>query len=716
MNVPGFTAPAGGTFTGTGAGFGGDVTATITVADGKITDCTLAGDKETPAIGGAALPKLAEQVKAAGSADIDGVSGATITSNGVKAAVAAALAQAKGEGSAALTLRDGSYTAEARGFDLLTKVPVTVTVSGGKMTAIEMGGNKETMGMSACVKELLIPRILESQSLAVDAITGATSTSNAVKAAVLDCCKQAGADEAALYTAIPASTSQETYTVDVAVVGMGGSGSAAALSAVQSGATVFAIDKAGKWGGTSTIPSGPAAVNAPSQVTAEYKEWADPITKETRVKKSGENLVDRDALYKDWTEYTTVDGEQHAKIEIISLELDKSGETLDWLIDNGFQFDPAKGFVGGKWGIFTSYSGNKALTESFFASLYKAYTDKGGKYLLETEGTELLTENGKVGGVKADGTQVTIHAKSVILATGGFGGSQEMMEQYLGEGWRLYGMAQNTGDGLRMATAVGADTYNADMPPMSHFVAPYQIMTAFSPADNDIPYGLVATGESLAVDQTGARRMAESALAMSAYTMGAKYYTVWSKEQIDILRSQGLSAAASGRYLSQGGVKADTPLTNIDAVIDEGVKMGFIYKADSLDALAKAIGGKMDAGTLKTSVKDYQTASKGTDPLGKKAELFARMGAPASESEYYVAITGAPYIYSTCGGLDVDVSMRVLDKSGAPIEGLYAVGTDSMGVLFTNTKGYANYGGIAQGYAFVSGKTAGAEAAKSSGK
>ena len=719
VNVPGFTAPAGGTFTGTGAGFGGDVTATITVADGKITDCTLAGDKETPAIGGAALPKLAEQVKAAGSADIDGVSGATMTSNGVKAAVAAALAQAKGEGSAALTLRDGSYTAEARGFDLLTKVPVTVTVSGGKMTAIEMGGNKETMGMSACVKELLIPRILESQSLAVDAITGATSTSNAVKAAVLDCCKQAGADEAALYTAIPASTSQETYTVDVAVVGMGGSGSAAALSAVQSGATVFAIDKAGKWGGTSTITSGPAAVNAPSQVTAEYKEWADPITKETRVKKSGENLVDRDALYKDWTEYTTVDGEQHAKIEIISLELDKSGETLDWLIDNGFQFDPAKGFVGGKWGIFTSYSGNKALTESFFASLYKAYTDKGGKYLLETEGTELLTENGKVVGVKAvkaDGTQVTIHAKSVILATGGFGGSQEMMEQYLGEGWRLYGMAQNTGDGLRMATAVGADTYNADMPPMSHFVAPYQIMTAFSPADNDIPYGLVATGESLAVDQTGARRMAESALAMSAYTMGAKYYTVWSKEQIDILRSQGLSAAASGRYLSQGGVKADTPLTNIDAVIDEGVKMGFIYKADSLDALAKAIGGKMDAGTLKTSVKDYQTASKGTDPLGKKAELFARMGAPASESEYYVAITGAPYIYSTCGGLDVDVSMRVLDKSGAPIEGLYAVGTDSMGVLFTNTKGYANYGGIAQGYAFVSGKTAGAEAAKSSGK
>ena len=720
VNVPNFTAPGGdGTYTGKASGFGGEVVATVTVVGGKITACTLVGDKETPAIGGAALETLKAQVEAAGSAAIDGVAGATMTSNGAKTAVADALAQAGSGSAVSLTLRDGTYTASARGFDLLSQVPVTVTVTGGKLSAIEMGENKETMGMSACVKELLIPRILEHQSLAVDAITGATATSNAVKMAVLDCCKQVGAVDSALYAAIPASTAEETYTVDVAVVGMGGSGSAAALSAVQSGASVMSIDKAGKWGGTSAITSGPAAVNAPSQVAAEYKEWADPITKETRVKKAGENLVDRDALYKDWVEYTTVNGKQHAKTDIISLELDKSGETLDWLIDNGFQFDPAKGFVGGKWGIFTSYSGNKALTESFFANLYKAYTDKGGKYMLETEATELITDGGKVVGVKAikaDGTKVTIHAKSVILATGGFGGSDALMEQYLGESWRLYGMAQNDGAGVRMAVAAGANTYNADMPPMSHFVAPYQIMTAFTPADNDIPYGLVATGESLAVDQTGTRKMAESSLAMNAYTMGAKYYTIWSKEQIDILRTQGLSAAASGRYLSQGGVKADVPLTNIDAVIDEGVKMGFIYKADSLEALAKAIGGKMDAAALTTSVKGYQEAAKGSDPLGKKAELFTRMGAPASESEYYVAITGAPYIYSTCGALDVDVTMRVLNKAGAPIPGLYAVGTDSMGVLFTNTKGYTNYGGIAQGYAFVSGKTAGAEAAKFAGK
>ena len=623
---------------------------------------------------------------------------------------------------AGLLPRDGTYTASARGFDLVTPVPVTVTISGGRLEAIAVGECAETAGMVAAVKDRLIPRILEAQSAAVDSVTGATATSGAVRTAVADCLRQAGLNgktfpsAAGAYVTNAVGTMRaESYDVDVVVVGMGGSGTAAALSAAESGAKVLAIDKAGKWGGTSAITSGPAAVNAPSQVAAEIEEWTDPITKEKRTKAAGEELVNKESLYKEWTAYTTVDGVQRAKEELIRMDLDRSGETLDWLMGYGFQFDAARGFVGGKWGIFAPYTGNKSLTESYFASAYAKYTEMGGEYLLETAGTELIMEEGKAIGVKAvkaDGTPVTVRAKAVILATGGFGGSDELMEEYLGEAWRLYGMAQNTGDGLRMATAAGAATYNADMPPMSHFVAPYRIMTAFSPADNDIPYGMVCSGEALAVDQTGERRMNEANLATSAYTMGAKYYTIWSKEQIDTLRAHGLSVSASGRYLSQGGVTADTPLTNIDAVLEEGIRMGFIYKADSLEALAGAIGGEMDAKTLTASVEAYQDAAEGTDPMGKKAELFVRVGAPAPESEYYIAVTGAPYIYSTCGGLDVDVDLRVLSENGEAIPGLYAVGTDAMGVLFTNTKGYANYGGVAQGWAFVSGRVAGSKAAE----
>ena len=315
--------------------------------------------------------------------------------------------------------------------------------------------------------------------------------------------------------------------------------------------------------------------------------------------------------------------------------------------------------------------------------------------------------------VKWDGTQVIVNAKNVILATGGFAGSDELMEKYLGESWKLYGMAQNEGTGIEMATSVGAATYNIDMWPMSHFVAPYMIMTAFEAADNDIPYGLVASAEVMVVDQTGTRFINEANIAMNAYTNGAKYYTILSAEQIEILKTQGLSKNSSGRYLSQGGVKADTPLTNIDAVIEKGIEMGFIYKADSLDALVSAIGNeKMSADSLKASVAAYNVAANGgEDALGKTADNFARLGAVNEGSKYYVAITGAPYIYSTCGGLEVNVDMQVINTEGEVIEGLYAVGTDSMGVMFTNTKGYTNYGGVAQGFAFWSGRVAGAHAA-----
>ena len=617
----------------------------------------------------------------------------------------------------AVVAKDGTYTAEVTGFNLMGKVPVTVEIKDGKMVSISIGENGETNGMPQMVEKYMIPRMLENQTVSVDVITGATSTSAAVRMGVMLCLEQAGADMAQFNADLPKSEAVEEYTVDVVVVGMGGSGTAAALSAAEAGATVLALDKAGKWAGTSAVTSGPMAVNAPSQVAAEYAEWADPITGQKRVKAAGENLVDAEALYQDWINYTTVDGVQHAKIDVIRAVIDGSGEALDWLMTYGFQFDPAKGFVGGKWGIFTSYSGNKKLTEDFFANAYAKYeSDLGGKYLLETEATELIVKDGKVAGVKAvkwDGTQVIVNAKNVILATGGFAGSDELMEKYLGESWKLYGMAQNEGTGIEMATSVGAATYNIDMWPMSHFVAPYMIMTAFEAADNDIPYGLVASAEVMVVDQTGTRFINEANIAMNAYTNGAKYYTILSAEQIEILKTQGLSKNSSGRYLSQGGVKADTPLTNIDAVIEKGIEMGFIYKADSLDALVSAIGNeKMSADNLKASVAAYNVAANGgEDALGKAADNFARLGAVNEGSKYYVAITGAPYIYSTCGGLEVNVDMQVINTAGEVIEGLYAVGTDSMGVMFTNTKGYTNYGGVAQGFAFWSGRVAGAHAA-----
>ncbi|HOZ72447.1 MAG TPA: FAD-dependent oxidoreductase [Spirochaetales bacterium] len=711
---------APGTYSVSTKGFGGDVTVALTVDARSIVGVEIVGEDETPEIGGMAMERMARDIPAVGEA-VEGVSGATYTSDAVKRALSEALARARGESvSVKLDVAPGSYGASAPGFDLSVPVPVTVGVVDGRIASIEIGACKETEGKLTAVRDRLIPRIIERQSLAVDAVTGATATSNAVIGAVRASLVAAGASEAALYAPVPRSSAKEAYTADVVVVGFGASGMTASLAAAEKGAKVIALEKSGRIGGTAVVTSGPMAVNAPSMVGNRIVDWDDPLLKKKRVKEAGEPLVDAGALLRDWLQYTTVDGVQGAKEGIIRRVVDRSGQTLDWLTGFGFEFSDARGFLGNQWALFSPFKGNKALTESFFDKAVARFEKEfGGRCLVETEATSLIIEGGRIAGVRArksDGTEVTVKAKAVILASGGFGGSDEMMEQYLGESWKMYGMEQNEGDGIRMALSAGAATYNIGMPPMSHFSAPSVILRSFdSDFDNDIPFGMVATSETLAVNKSGVRFINEANIGLDAYLGGSRFYTIYSKEQIDVLRARGFGFAATGRYLNRGGIKADAPLVNIDAVIDAGVEAGFVYKAKSLSALAAAIAadnGVMKAANLERAVAEYGAGiATGKDVLGKPLDRARRLGPVPATSEYYVAVTGAPYIYSTCGGLDVNEDMGVLRGDGSVIEGLYAVGNDSMGVLFTDRKGYANYGGVAEGYAFVSGRIAGEAAA-----
>ena len=702
-----------GTYEASAQGFGGAVSVSLTLDAEKVTEAVVTGEGETPSVGGAAIEQFNAALVGIASADeVDGVSGATFTSTAVKTAVEDIFAQARGlSAEAPAPLADGSYTGEGFGFNLTVRVPVTVEVKDGAIASVEVGENGETNGFIDTVVNTFIPRVIDSQSLAVDALTGATATSNGVRQGIVNALTEGGQDVSGLYTPIEKRSASESCETDVLVIGMGSSGTTAALAAAETGVSVLAIDKAAKWGGTGATTSGPANVNPPSKVAVEIVDWNDPIQGK-HDKAPGEAFVDADALYETWLDYTTIDGVQGAKPELIAKVINESGETCDWLESYGFDFGPPVGFVGGKWAIFSSYVGNKALTESYFAAAYAKYEEMGGKYMLETEATDLLFEDGRCVGVKAvkaDGTELTIHAKAVICCSGGYAGSEELQKKFTGEAYKLYGMYTNDGKMIASAIANGAATYSIGIYPMSHFVAPPQITTAFSFADNDIPYGLVCTSEGMAVNRSGERFINESSIAMEAFYQGSEFYYIYSAEQIDILREQGLSANASGRYLSQGGIVADTPLENIDAVIDLGVKSGFIYKASSLEELAEQIGGSMTAENLKASIAGYHPEN---DAFGKDPSRFERLGTLSEESEYYVAFTGAPYIYSTCGGLDVNENFQVLDTEGEVIPGLFACGTDSMGVLFNEDKAYTNYGGCAQGYCFVSGRDAGTFAAE----
>lgn len=738
-----------GTYEAVAKGFGGDVKVTVTVDANSITEVLIEGNQETDGVGSKAVEQLPAVIKEAQGAEIDGISGATMTSNAIKTALSSALALAKGESTAvSVKMKPGTYTGVAQGFAKAETLSVHVKVNETSIESIEVEqDNGETKVILETVEETLIPRMLELQSVSVDAISGATVTSNAIKAATEDAIKQAftaaGTDLKAInsfYVDTPLVDANKVLNTKVLVIGMGGSGIAAATSAAEemyeannqdaSKVEILAIDKAGKYGGTSALTSSPMAINPPSMV-----------------KENGSDYVDVKALRKDWLDYTKGD----AKEALIDVMLNKSGETLDWLMGLGFEFaKPVKGF-GTPYDVVCYYGEglgtDKSTVGMYFDKIIGRYTSLGGKYLLETEGTELITDaNGVVTGAKAvgyDGTKYTINADAVILAGGGFAGNADMLKEYLSDeyfplkgAWNVYGSTQNDGKTIQMALGLGAGTYNIGVPPMTHIGGAAQIMHDFEVNKidgqidmwtgrtatwslNDIPMIMAVAPDTIAVGKDGKRFTDESGLAMmEPWKAGPKYYTIWSDTRIRDIVEHGFEYTSTGLFINQGGVPAMEPMPRIYEVLEKAMEYGFVYKADTLAELAQVLG--MDAATLEKSVANYNSyceTGHANGEIEKVDRIYSPEGADLGEAHYlkgigsegpYYAVTGTPYTYSTAGGLNINENFEVLKQDGvSSIPGLYAVGTDSIGVLLTEQKEYVKYGGAAQGWAFTSGKEAG---------
>ncbi len=248
-----------GTYEGSAQGYGGAVTVSITVDANSITDVKVTGDSETPAIGGAARESLAAPIKEKG-AEIDAVSGATLTSNGVKEAAAAAIAAAKGEAPAAsgtLAFTAGTYTASAPGYN--GPVELSVTFSDTAVTNIEVVSEAETSRVGTPAYDILFPDIISANGTGVDAVSGATFTSRAIKEAVNAAAEQAKATNLGAFKSNtvqhqPGAPIEETY--DVVVVGGGGAGMGAAAQAAQNGDTVLVIEKNAELGGNTLVSGG----------------------------------------------------------------------------------------------------------------------------------------------------------------------------------------------------------------------------------------------------------------------------------------------------------------------------------------------------------------------------------------------------------------------------------------------------------------------------
>ena len=687
-------------------GFAGDVTIDLTTDGGKIISVVAKGDSETPEIGGKAIEDLnsgalknleGKEVATVDADSIDSITGATISTNAVKNALKNALKEAQGiQTSEKAKVADGVQEVSVAGHSIVAPLKVSVTFKDNAITEIKVIEHDETAQIFATVEDIFIPRLIENQSLETDAVTGATVSSNAIKTAVEQAITAAGGDSSEWMEKIEKSS--ETVKLegyDVIVVGLGGAGMAAYASAAQSGATVFGFDTAGKVGGTSSTTSGPMAINP---------------EKKMEIQNGGAPFLDEEELIADWMDYCEGD----AKEEMVRLMVEKSGDAMDWLIeDNGFAFGDISAFFHPKmWKVWATYQGDVNAQYVNAIDSAKALHEKND-YMLELTGTKLLTdENGNVNGVQAtyyDGTVYEIYGKSVILATGGFAGNRDMMEKYFDDMWNTKAMTQNKGAGILMAEEVGAALYNIDVAPMQHNAQTATIIRddSLTPDEKAVLASLVLGKDSMLVNQEGIRFMNEAGnIEFDSWKGGAYFYTLYSEEQINEFKTNGLAQVSTPFFLGQGGtVNPGTPINTMDKILEVGEANNIIFKANTVGELAELIGME----NLVKEIEKYNTYSNGeVDPFGKDSALLHEI----KLDQPVYAIKGAAYIYGTCGGLDVDENLNVLDTNGNPISGLYATGLDSMGTILTNKKAYVTYGGAAQGWALTSGMVAGENAAK----
>ena len=337
------------TLSGTGAGLGGDVTVTLTMDGDTITAVDIDASSETPEIGGAAAEELAAQILEAQSGEIDGVAGATITSDAVREATAKALeaaaeggeeaiSEAAGEEAAGLTFTPGTYSATAEGYN--APVSLDVTFDEGAITDITVTSSAETAQVGTVAYDIMIPEILECNGIGVDSVSGATFTSRALKTAVTDAAEQAGVSDMDAFkanTVVHEAQDPIEGTWDVVVVGAGGAGIAAAAQAAQNGNTVLLIEKNAQVGGNTLVSGGqyqsvmPYLVWDPEDPDATTGVGFDGNTYDKV--KSVQGCIDELKMILDWSE-EPFDEEYYVDNEFVAgdaLELSKHGVHEEYL-------------------------------------------------------------------------------------------------------------------------------------------------------------------------------------------------------------------------------------------------------------------------------------------------------------------------------------------------------------------------------------------------
>lgn len=538
--------------------------------------------------------------------------------------------------------KDGTFTGVGQGRN--GEITVEADFKGGKLNAVRVVKHGETVGISDAALKDFPAAVVENQSLKVDAVSGATMTSEGLRTAITAAITAAGGDPTA-FMVVPAkkaAAKDVEKKADLIVVGAGGSGISAAVKAETMGADVILIEKMPVIGGATALNAG--------TLIATGSRYQREVMKET---KDSPELAAKDMF---------LVGKNKNDPVLVKTVTEKVGGVVDWLIDDlKIPYGPAAT-------QYPDHSANRQLgvtgrSVNYLKLMREKFEDLGGEVMLQTRAETLIQDDqGRVVGVKAkgpNGETVTLTAKGVILASGGFGAVKDMLPKEMSN-YVFYGLDSETGDGWKMATSIGAATTNMDLVKMY----PQGVET--------VPgHGLAATASSTdTMKKTGAiyvnlkgERYVDENAALGVLTDA----TVAQPEHIAyIVMDENAWKAYVEKSLEDKLVPNAETLDTWTKIVNNGKPVMVVSK--NLEEAAKTMG--IDPRGLTATVKHWNEMVAS----GKDADFGRKLSGGLDTTGTWHIVEQKVRYQTTLGGLKADADLRIVGKDGKAIPGLYGAG------------------------------------------
>ena len=574
----------------------------------------------------------------------------------------------------------GDFTGTAKGFG--GDVSVTLTLTDGAITGCTAEGKDETQGVGSEAIAKMPGEIAESGSIAVDGVSGATVTSTAIKEAAAAALTAAGLNPDDYKTAVEKTGSAEDSTVeaDVVVVGAGGAGMTAAITAAGEGKSVVILESQSMVGGNSVRATG--GMNAGKTVYQDENEFGESAGVEKTLKTAAEKYADNETITalaktvsEQWAAYqanptgyfdsvelmeldTMIGGKGINDPELVETLCANSADAIDWLDEHGITLHNVSSFGGASVKRIhrpVNAEGKTVSVGSYMIPLLQENCEKAGvKMMLDTTATEILTDaNGAAVGVKATGASgetVTVNAKAVVLASGGFGANLDMVVKYKPElkGFMTTNAPGIQGQGIEMAEAIGAATVDMDQIQIHPTVEANTAALITEGLRGDGAVLINAEGKRF-IDEVGTRDV--------------------------------VSAAEIAQTGSYSWLVVDQAMVDASSVIQGYIKKGYTVTGATYEELGKAMG--VDAAAFAETMDKWNgyVEAKNDPDFGRTS--FAN---PLNTAPYY-AVKVTAGVHHTMGGLKINANTEVLNEKGEVIPGLFAAGEVTGGVHGANRLG-----------------------------